>query len=207
MNDARCFVRGIALLLCLALVSSVAWAQSLPSTTMTKVLLSSYANAVCNDGSPAAFYWRPGFGNGNTSYVVHLQGGAWCTDQASCLDRATSSPDLVSSNGYPATSDHSLGLFSTNSSLNRGWYNANMVYVMYCTSDSWSGNATATFAGQLWRFQGRRVIEAVFEKLRDSYGLDRASQVLLSGCSAGGQGVIVNVDHVQNILYSFGIST
>lgn len=29
--------------------------------------------AVCNDGTPAGFYWRKGTGSGVNQYVIHLQ--------------------------------------------------------------------------------------------------------------------------------------
>jgi O-palmitoleoyl-L-serine hydrolase len=137
---------------------------------------------------------------------VHLQGGAWCYDQASCTYRMQSSPDLTSSIGYSATSnDHGSGLFSTNSTLNAAWYNANVAYIMYCSSDSWSGNTSTTLSGTPWTFQGRRIIESVFLTLARSYGLKSASDVLFSGCSAGGQGVVVNVDYVASILKRLGL--
>lgn len=32
-----------------------------------------FQGAICNDGSPAGFYWRAGSGSGASQYVIHLQ--------------------------------------------------------------------------------------------------------------------------------------
>ena len=40
--------------------------------------------AVCNDGSPAAYYLHKGTDNG---WVFHQQGGWWCWDEYSCQVR------------------------------------------------------------------------------------------------------------------------
>lgn len=38
------------------------------------VSLEGYTNAVCSDGSPAGYYFRPGFGTGTNVWVVFLEG-------------------------------------------------------------------------------------------------------------------------------------
>ena len=50
--------------------------------------------AVCNDGSPAGFYFKAG---NPDLWIVHLQGGGWCYDQPSCAQRMSSTPGKVSS--------------------------------------------------------------------------------------------------------------
>ena len=42
--------------------------------------------AVCNDGSEAAYYYKPS-ATGSSLYMVYLGGGGWCYDSASCASR------------------------------------------------------------------------------------------------------------------------
>jgi len=62
--------------------------------------LKDYPLALCNDGSAAMFSIRPGFGAAKNRWMIFLDGGASCYDQASCTERASETPDLISSNGY-----------------------------------------------------------------------------------------------------------
>ena len=71
------------------------------------------------------------------------------------------------------------GLFSLDSNKN-AWYNANEVFVMYCSSDVWSGNGTSHFSDpsvQQWQFKGKQIIATLIDILWDSYALDTATQV------------------------------
>jgi len=123
---------------------------------------------------------------------MRTQGGAWCNDEASCEYRWENSPDQMSSKGWTYSKDFSSGIFSTDPSLNP-WYNANQVYCMYCSSDIWSGGR---FSGK-WHFNGKAIMAGIFEKLWSDHGLDSADHILLSGCSAGAQGVVVNLDFID----------
>jgi hypothetical protein len=83
------------------------------------------------------------------------------------------------------------------------------VYVPYCTSDGWAGTARSTApAGSpfnasditTWSFRGRAVLQAVLSDLAQFKGLSVAAgaeALVFSGCSAGGQGVLVNTDAVR----------
>ena len=46
------------------------------------------------------------------------------------------------------------------------------------------------------------MIKAVIEDLTNDFGLNQAKEVVFSGCSAGGQGVVVNADYVESLLPS-----
>eukprot|EP01112_Ceratiomyxa_fruticulosa_P019242 TRINITY_DN6272_c0_g1_i2.p1 TRINITY_DN6272_c0_g1~~TRINITY_DN6272_c0_g1_i2.p1 ORF type:complete len:378 (-),score=57.56 TRINITY_DN6272_c0_g1_i2:145-1278(-) len=161
-------------------------------------------NAVCNDGTPAGFYFRAGSGSGSNTWVVHLQGGFWCWNNDTCSTRSIQSPYYVSSRNWSETLDVG-GLFSTSQSNNPYFYNANMVYVAYCSSDAWSGDRLPLSRKQYitddWYFQGSSIIAAVFQDLQKYFGMVvENSDILFSGCSAGGQGVIVNVDYVNSLV-------
>jgi Pectinacetylesterase len=53
--------------------------------------------AVCNDGSGAPFYFRPG--KDPTVWLVYMQGGEWCWSAESCAERWAASPWLMSNTG------------------------------------------------------------------------------------------------------------
>jgi hypothetical protein len=41
-----------------------------------------YPEALCNDGSPGGYVFRPGSGRGVRRWIVELQGGGMCQDNA-----------------------------------------------------------------------------------------------------------------------------
>ena len=101
---------------------------------------------------------------------------------------------------------------------------ANLVYVGYCSSDAWVGNAGVESNTWGWVFRGQRILEAVFEYLAKGvavttttvvhtsprthvdetnttvYALTAADKLLFSGCSAGSRGAMFSADYVQAML-------
>ena len=104
-----------------------------------------YPMARCLDGSAPGYYFSPGFGNGTSSWIIHTQGGGWCTSDGDCAGRAKS--PLGSSAGWASTGcDASTdklapvcyadggfsGMISNSSSVNPQLYNWNKVFINYC---------------------------------------------------------------------------
>ncbi len=161
-------------------------------------------NAVCNDGTPAAYYFRRGQGTGSQRWVIHLQGGGMCSSVETCQQRSMSTPSLMTSNGLPLTRTGS-GVQAPSAYDNPDFFNANHVYVHYCSSDLWSGDREATAESGGWHFRGARIVRAVLDDLMNpaitpSPNLADATEVLFSGSSAGGAGVMVNLDWVADRL-------
>ena len=73
-----------------------------------------------------------------------------------------------------------------------------LVYVHYCSSDFWSGTASASEATAGYNFLGRHIVGAVVQDLSDNYNLLAATTVVLTGCSAGAAGVALNCDEVAS---------
>ncbi|CAE7201415.1 PAE9 [Symbiodinium pilosum] len=76
-------------------------------------------------------------------------------------------------------------------------YNWNHVLMMYCGDGaSFSGNnATVTVHnGTKLHFRGQRIREAFAQDLLSNQGLANASDVIVSGCSAGGLATYLHVD-------------
>jgi hypothetical protein len=169
-----------------------------------------YPQAVCNDGTPGGYVLRAGQGSGVNRWVISLQGGGDCYDGPSCSSRAAGSPKLVSTAPYasnPSQAPGLDGLLSSTPTTNPDFYDANEVQIIYCSSDDWSGakTGTGTFNGNddtTWNFQGRAILDAAIADLKANHGLNNATEVMLTGQSAGGLGVYVNTNNVAKLLAS-----
>lgn len=160
------------------------------SLTLKTFDLSIYPGASCNDGTPSGYYFSPGTTFPNR-WVIHLQGGWWCWDDASCLSR---DQNMVSSLGWPKTISPG-GIFRADPKLSPDWAGVNLVYVPYCTSDAWAGSGAGLVNNTLWQFRGRDVVAAVFATFfAQPNTLSAPQEILFSGCSAGGQGLLYNLD-------------
>ncbi|XP_019615082.1 PREDICTED: palmitoleoyl-protein carboxylesterase NOTUM-like [Branchiostoma belcheri] len=153
-------------------------------------------SVTCNDGSPAGYYLRRS--HGSKRWLLFLEGGWYCFDQASCRNRWANMPrNLMSSKGWPDRKKGS-GILSPDPEENPYWWNANTVYVPYCSSDVWSG-ASPRRDKDDFAFMGALILQEVLRELLP-LGLQNSKTLLLSGSSAGGTGVILNVDRAAELL-------
>ena len=167
------------------------------NTTAIAVNLSSYVEttgARCLDGTPAVYYFRKGVGSGANKWYIHHQGGGWCESWDDCLGR--SKGGLGSSHGYPPKMSMQGGYFDAHPSQNPMMYNWNMVLMRYCDGGSFSGNneTVATYNGTKLYYRGKRIREAVFDSLVTEHGLGKATDAVISGCSAGGLATFLHTD-------------
>ncbi len=172
--------------------------------TIHKLSLAEHPRAVCNDGTPAYFIFRPGFGAAARRWHIFLEGGGSCGDDASCEHRWRTSRSLMTSEGIVDGAPFLRGLAgikSANPVENPDLHDATLVQIHYCSSDHWSGDTAATPGlpiGDIdhWHFRGRAIVAAVITEL-SSMGLGSATEVLLNGSSAGGMGVASTADDVR----------
>nr|ANS60427.1 notum [Platynereis dumerilii] len=150
----------------------------------------------CNDGSKAGYYMRTS--HGSKRWLVFLEGGWFCFDRGSCRGRWLNTPHLMTSGHWPDRRTGS-GILSWDPSENPYLFNANMVYIPYCSSDSWSGTHKSTTKGD-FSFMGALILEEVIKDLVSSHGLRDADKLFLAGTSAGGTGVLVNLDHTAGVM-------
>jgi hypothetical protein len=79
---------------------------------------------------------------------------------------------------------------------------ANLVYLRYCSSDGWMGDAASEarpgFTPSVWAFRGAAIVSATVAALVRDHALGAlpATQVLYGGASAGARGAMVNADAV-----------
>uniref|UniRef100_A0A8D2ZXP9 Uncharacterized protein n=1 Tax=Scophthalmus maximus TaxID=52904 RepID=A0A8D2ZXP9_SCOMX len=157
------------------------------------------ASVTCNDGSPAGYYIKES--KGSKRWLLFLEGGWYCFNRQTCDSRYETMRRLMSSTEWPQTRT-GTGILSPQPEENPHWWNANMVFIPYCSSDVWSG-ATSKTDHSDYAFMGSLIIKEVVNELLTK-GLDNAKVLLLAGSSAGGTGVLLNVDHVAEQLQSQG---
>lgn len=155
----------------------------------------------CNDGSPAGYYLRKA--HGSKRWIVFLEGGWFCGSATTCRERHKKMRGLMSSKQW-RTTKRGIGLLSTDPKENPSWWNSNHVFIPYCSSDAWSGNASIE-TGRRFSFLGTRILDRVIEELL-SEGLSIARHLLLAGSSAGGIGVILNLDRIAKNLKMAGFN-
>jgi hypothetical protein len=153
------------------------------------------ANAKCLDGTPALYYHRKGWGTGANKWFLHQQGGGWCYDLESCVSRSKGS--LGSTKADKPTSSLNGGYFSTDNVSNPLMWNWNAVELRYCDGASVSGDkATPTVVGSTTlHFRGRAILDAEINSILNDRGMKDATDVVVSGCSAGGLATFLHCDH------------
>jgi hypothetical protein len=162
-----------------------------------RVLLTNAADqsdAKCLDGSPGAYYFRPGDGSGKNKWFIHHEGGGWCTNLDECVNRSKTS--LGSSTFYPGEADLGGGYFSQDPAANPMLHNWNFVLLKYCDGGIFTGSSDSPVqSGQdTVYFRGYAILTAMQKDLLEKRGVDSATDVVMSGCSAGGLASFLHCD-------------
>ncbi|XP_053327545.1 palmitoleoyl-protein carboxylesterase notum2-like [Spea bombifrons] len=148
----------------------------------------------CNDGTTAGYYLREA--KGSKRWIIFLEGGWCCYSKETCDFRYKNARRLMSSSEWPPTRKGS-GVLSPKQHENPHWWNLNAVFVPYCSSDVWSGNVSKSHND--YAFMGSIIIQEVIRDLVPK-GIKHAKVIILAGSSAGGTGVLVNVDRVATLM-------
>ena len=153
------------------------------------------SGAVCLDGSPPGIYLRNGSGIGKSKWIIFFEGGAWCHDDDTCFKR--SSTELGSSKCFSRFL-RLEGLLSNQASYNPDFYNWTSVFVRYCDGGSFTGDRAKPLTVNKKRlyFRGRRILDSVLHELIRR-GIDQASEIILSGRSAGALTAIIHADNIR----------
>jgi hypothetical protein len=141
--------------------------------------LAKFPEAVCNDGTPAVFYYGAATKvEDRDKWIVFLQGGGACYDGQTCAQRWCStdtnygldkmstslSKPAIRANGFlNPTADNRFG----------SW---NRVLIFYCSSDAWNGDSVRTLqasANNATRdyeiyFRGAKIVSGVIDTLRNA---------------------------------------
>ncbi len=159
----------------------------------------------CGDGSPYAFWVQlPPAGSSPSNVAVHMQGGGVCVLQSQCERVAADSPGLLDALGDEFNAS---GIFNPDPAQN-AFADWTKIFLPYCTQDVFTGGGVLQDFGtvSIERY-GARNARAALRVLRnilagkmndtsaDGYRPDLL-QVMFSGSSAGGFGVMFNLHHL-----------
>ncbi len=173
-------------------------------------------DAVCNDGTPPYIYVRaarPGAmepdGPAANRWLIHFNGGSHCSDFEECATRWCGIGQwegTLMTTRFEGPTRRLDGLLGRNP-LNRV-SERNVVQIKYCSSDQYQGrrsnavlrSATDPARAFSLHFRGATIVDAVIAALEQGVeGLPRltdATDVLLSGDSAGSAGAKTQLDRI-----------
>jgi len=182
------------------MLHAVSCLMTIATTLHKHVILGGAGAAVCNDGSPYAYYIAPG--SDPSKWVLFQMGGSYCWNEASCDARRRHDSTQMSSKGLAATLSINSGIISDNVKDNPYFAAYNKVQLPYCTSDAFSGTVQQASWDSSISFLGSRVIPSVVADLKANHGLvDNASTTFIySGASAGAVGLYPNMDRLSSQL-------
>jgi hypothetical protein len=157
---------------------------------------------VCSDGSPYKFWVN--YSNKSDNLVVVFEPGGACWDYPSCSGaagiRGAANPNGLPDDHYQLAPFISPFLNRTvDASPSKDW---NLVYVPYCTGDVHTGNVVATYtdpvsgADLTFHHAGHDDVMSVVSWLDSNF--THVPKMLVTGCSAGGVGSIVNYQFLRN---------
>ncbi|XP_074282197.1 pectin acetylesterase 9 [Silene latifolia] len=164
--------------------------------TLVNIDRAAALGAYCLDGSLPAYHLHRGFGAGARNWLLQFEGGGWCNDVESCLERAIT---RRGSTRYMTKFEVFSGILSNNHSLNPDFYNWNRVKLRYCDGASFAGDSKFDNGTSLLYFRGQKIWQAIISDLLPK-GLAHAEEALLSGCSAGGLAVFLHCDSFTRFL-------
>ncbi len=152
------------------------------------------STARCLDGSPPAMLVWMASGGASRRWVVDFEGGGWCDTWEQCLERSHgprgSSRDWAVDKKTAGTSVRS-----------RHFGRFNKALLLYCDGASFLGTAgRVEREGKVLHMDGLAIARELVGLLSSAYGLGEASNVLLSGCSAGGVAALALADTVGAML-------
>ncbi|KAJ6816697.1 pectin acetylesterase 10-like [Iris pallida] len=126
--------------------------------------------AVCLDGTAPGYHLHRGFGSGENSWLIQLEGGGWCNDIKTCIYRKKT---RRGSSNYMEKQIPFTGLLSNKPDENPDFFSWNRVKVRYCDGASFSGEGYNEGAGLF--FRGQRIWLAAMEDLM-SQGMNNADE-------------------------------
>ena len=163
-------------------------------------------------------------------WIIYLEGGGWCygpdadSTITNCLGRAGFAttggiikgeedgdgevPDYggIEEDGDGDVPDYG-GILSSNSTVNPDFYRWNVAFMHYCDGASFAGSRTEAIPATTkdgnpaeMFLRGRNVFDGLVSDLQTTQGMDKATEIILSGGSAGGLAVFYNLDHLAEDL-------
>lgn len=177
----------------------------------------------CLDGSQGGFWFSPGYGSGKDKFIIHHQGGGWCISPENCVSRSQgylgssktweTAPNCdEGSTSQPCKTDEGdHGMLSRDPLVNPITHNWNRVYIGYCDGGSYSGQLQDGLLvnGTTLYFRGKYILSSIYDLLLSSsdFSMYKASEIIISGTSAGGLSVYLHVDQLVDQIQTFAKKT
>eukprot|EP01084_Bolivina_argentea_P170142 294839_1 len=165
--------------------------------------------ALCLDGSVPRYYFRNG--TESSKFQIYFQGGSWCAgigEQVNvfqtCYGRSYSYLGSTNTSYDNNTLVINNEYMSTSCEWNTLMCDWNLVYIRYCDGTSFTSNVDniTYYHHKPLYFRGFRIIEAVIDDLIKNKYLLSATDVVVSGSSAGALSVYLHIDYIKNRLSS-----
>ena len=160
----------------------------------------------CLDGSPFGYFIRRSNSDSNSrKWILFLMGGGACVTPMDCIKRKTNprgwgSSTFWNSTFLPGTDFPGFNamhdILSDNPRDNPTFFDYNHVYLQYCSGDLWTGTRKSFDRNGLW-FSGHNNIEAAIMHLNQTENFGFASHLFVLGVSAGGWGLLSNIDFIR----------
>jgi hypothetical protein len=180
------------LLLAITLLISTATAACIGNLVK---LPDKFSTARCLDGTPGAFYIQTV--PNSLKWMIALEGGGECVNEEECMHR--SKGGLGSSSQYSSVSN--FGQIQACDSTNpfADW---NKVYIKYCSGDLFFGRDVRPNSRAFGlQFSGYNIVQATIDFLMEEFKFHQADDIILSGYSAGGLGVVTIGDTILDWVY------
>lgn len=144
--------------------------------------------AVCNDGSPASYFWKRG--SDTKSWFMFLEAGGWCWDLQSCIHR----PNHMRSDEWRGDAiDVFDGIMSQNSPAG----NFNIIFIPYCSSDAHMADVGEHDTEIGIPFRGARIVRSAIKHAIKTWGIGDDDLFVFGGASAGARGAMVHLDTLK----------
>lgn len=164
---------------------------------LTRIRNAQKLNATCIDDSDAVFY--KSIHLNSKHWIIHLQAGGSCVSLDDCLERSNGPLGSSIHMDYAFTGEYTL---SNDPKVNPTFHSWNKVFIPYCSGDVFVGRKPKHKHPFKMPMLGHFIVVAVIKQLIQDYRINRKGvKILFGGTSAGGLGVIANVDHVKNLTH------
>ncbi|GBG90392.1 hypothetical protein CBR_g50640 [Chara braunii] len=156
-------------------------------------------NAVCADATPGGYYLRNY--TGITKWVIFLEGDPNVVEEQFVVGRwkdGTPKRYAMSSTGWAPNLSGYL-LVSPYASENPTFYGFNHVLLRYCSEDFWMGDVPPSDVNGTGTMRGFRILQETLADIRD---LERATDIVFAGNSAGAIAVMKHANWLHKYLRS-----
>lgn len=175
--------------------------------SLFRTIITNKENALCCDRKEAVYYLEE---SDSDDWLIFFEGGGGCTTVEQCNERYSNENTTILMTAEPLKEERNRfidgrDLLSSDAKENPLFHDFNRVLVPYCSQDAFLANSSLPtvdighIANISFVFRGRVILQSVIQDLLD-LGMNDAARVVLAGSSAGGVGVLNNLEWIQGQL-------